>query len=59
MPVVEITMFEGRTKEMKKKLIEKVTESVVDALGVSPDQVWVVIREFPRENFGMAGVQQG
>ncbi len=59
MPVVEITMFEGRTKEMKKKLIEKVTKSVVEALGVEPDQVWVVIREFPKENFGMAGVQQG
>lgn len=52
-------MFEGRTKEMKKKLIEKVTKSVVEALGVEPDQVWVVIREFPKENFGMAGVQQG
>jgi 4-oxalocrotonate tautomerase len=56
MPVVIINMLEGRTKKMKRDLIKKVTDAVVESLGVSPDSVRVIINEVPRENFAVAGL---
>ena len=32
MPIVEITMIEGRTPEAKRRLIAKVTDAIVEAI---------------------------
>ncbi len=56
MPVVIINMLEGRTKKMKRDLIRKVTDAVVESLGVRPDSVRVIINEVPKENFAVAGL---
>lgn len=56
MPVVIINMLEGRAKKMKRDLIKKVTDAVVESLGVSPDSVRVIINEVPKENFAVAGL---
>lgn len=56
MPVVIINMLEGRTKKMKRDLIKKVTDAVVESLGVNPDSVRVIINEVPKENFAVAGL---
>ncbi len=56
MPVVIINMLEGRTRKMKRDLIKKVTNAVVESLGVKPDSVRVIINEVPKENFAVAGL---
>jgi 4-oxalocrotonate tautomerase len=55
MPLIEVTMYSGRPKELKHKLIEAITEAVCDTLGTTPEKVWVVIREEPKENLGIGG----
>ncbi|RLG59063.1 MAG: 2-hydroxymuconate tautomerase [Candidatus Hydrothermarchaeota archaeon] len=55
MPIVEITLFEGRSNELKRKLIEEVSKCIANTLEIPIEQVWVVLREEPKENFGFGG----
>lgn len=55
MPIVEITLVEGRAPEVKRKLIAKVTDAVVEAVAAPPEAVRVILREIPPLHFGVAG----
>lgn len=55
---LEITMFQGRTKEQKKALIETVTKKLGERLGILSTDVFIVIQEPPNENWGMGGRQR-
>ncbi|CUU02940.1 4-oxalocrotonate tautomerase [Candidatus Thermokryptus mobilis] len=56
MPIIIINMLEGRSSERKRKLLEKITEAVVESLDVEPESVRVIINEIPKENFSVAGL---
>ncbi len=56
--IIEITMFQGRTKEQKKALIEAVTRKLGERLGIVPTDVFIVIHEPPDENWGLGGRQR-
>jgi 4-oxalocrotonate tautomerase len=56
MPFAQIYMLEGRTDEQKKKVIEKVTAALVDAVGAKPETVRVMILEVPKSQWGIGGV---
>ena len=47
MPLVEITLVEGRAPEMLRELIHEVHEAVVRAAAAPPQSVRVVLREVP------------
>lgn len=56
--IIEITMFQGRSKEQKKELIETVTRKLGERLGIAPTDVFIVIHEPPNENWGLGGKQR-
>lgn len=56
MPIVEITLAEGRTAEKKEELIRRVTEAVVETLQVPKDRVRIALYELPKENIAFSGV---
>ncbi|MCK6545703.1 4-oxalocrotonate tautomerase family protein [Myxococcota bacterium] len=56
MPFAQIYMLEGRTDEQKKKVIEKVTAALVEAVGAKPETVRVMILEVPKTQWGIGGV---
>jgi len=56
MPIVTIKIVEGRTKEQKHKLLETVTDAVVDSLDAAPETVRVVIEEMANDHFGIGGL---
>ncbi|MCP5105521.1 MAG: 2-hydroxymuconate tautomerase family protein [bacterium] len=56
MPILTIHMLEGRTKEKKRELIEKVTDLVVEVLDTPPEAVRIVISEMKNEEYGVAGL---
>jgi len=55
MPIVEITLVEGRPAEKKRALIAKVTDAVVEAIDAPRQSVRVILREIPGAHFGVAG----
>jgi 4-oxalocrotonate tautomerase len=54
MPVVSIDMFEGRTKEQKKTIVEEITRVWVN-MGVPADQVHIILRDVSKDSWGTAG----
>jgi len=55
MPVIQISMLEGRTVEQKRELVEKVTDVVVDTIKTNRSAVTIVIHEMKKENWATAG----
>lgn len=55
MPIVEITMIEGRTPEAKRRLIAKVTDAIVEAVDAPRESIRIILREVPPMHFGVAG----
>lgn len=53
--LVEIQLFPGRSLQAKKKLYQSITERF-SALGVDPSDVFIVIQEYPREDWGLNGL---
>ncbi len=56
MPVIQVTMLEGRTPEQKRDFMERLTTAAVEALGSKPESVRVIFNEVGPDNFGVAGV---
>lgn len=55
MPTCQIHLFEGRSIDEKRTLVEAVTRATCESLGVEPSSVNIVIDEIKRENWGTAG----
>ena len=56
MPIVQRHMREGRSSEMKKKLVAEMPASICSALGVTPEQVRIILSEMARGDFAVGGV---
>lgn len=55
MPLVQITIMEGRTPEKKERLIKEVTNTVCETLEAPIESVRVLINEIPASHWGIAG----
>lgn len=58
MPIIEVTMLEGRSREKKAALIRELTDAAVRAIDAPIQSVRVIIREVPPEHFAAAGVSK-
>ena len=59
MPLAQLYIGKGRSHDQKKLLIEKITQAIVDSLGSQKENVWVVLNEVPRSDWGIGGVPLG
>ena len=57
--VIEISLFPGRSKELKGKLIETICGNLNSRLAINPSDVFILISEPPLENWGIGGKQKG
>ncbi len=55
MPLVEITLIEGRTAEQKAALITEVTGAVERSISAPRDAIRVALRELPAEHWAIGG----
>ncbi len=55
MPIIRVEMFAGRTREQKRKLVEALTDAMVDATGAKREACWVVITDVEKEDWGFGG----
>lgn len=56
MPLVDVTIAEGRTPEQVRALIHALHEAVVENAGALPEHVRVIIREVPRTHWATGDV---
>jgi 4-oxalocrotonate tautomerase len=55
MPTFHIELFEGRTVETKRELVEAITRVTCDTLGCEPGSVDIILTDVKRENWATAG----
>jgi 4-oxalocrotonate tautomerase len=56
MPLVEVTLVEGRSPEQLRTLISRLTTAVVDSVGAPKENVRVVLREVPATHWAAGDV---
>ena len=54
MPVVIVEMWEGRTLEQKKKLVQGITEAFAK-INTPPDAVQIILKDVPKHNWAIGG----
>ncbi|SET30559.1 Phenylpyruvate tautomerase PptA, 4-oxalocrotonate tautomerase family [Natronincola peptidivorans] len=54
--IIEISIFEGRKKETKKKLLRLLFERIEKELHIAPKDIEITIFETPACNWGIRGV---
>ena len=55
MPLIQVTMIEGRTAEQKRELLAAITRAVSETIGAPLDSIRAWITDVPSEQFMSAG----
>ena len=56
MPHIQITLLEGRTPEQKRKIVKRITETMIEEAGTTREAVSVAFVEVSQASFARAGV---
>ncbi len=56
MPLVQITMLNGRTTEQKRKLAQRITEAMVEEAGARREAIVIAFHEVSTESYASGGV---
>jgi 4-oxalocrotonate tautomerase len=56
MPVIQITMSQGRSVEQKRELIKVLTKETARIMKTQEEKIRILIYEVSKENWGNAGV---
>jgi 4-oxalocrotonate tautomerase len=55
MPLITVELFEGRSIEQKRQIVEGLTKTMCDITGGNTNAVQVMIRDVPKSNWGFGG----
>ena len=55
MPIVEVSILEGRTLDQKRQMAKAVTGAICTTLSVPEEAVSIIIREMAKTNFAKSG----
>ena len=56
MPIIRVSLWSGRTKEIKAELAKALTDTMVKVAEVPADAVTIMFEELPKENWATKGV---
>jgi 4-oxalocrotonate tautomerase len=59
MPIAIIHMMEGRDDQKKARAIAAVTQAIIETLDAKPESVRVILQEYPKTHWGIAGKPVG
>ena len=55
MPVVQIYMYKGRSKEQKKKLVARIAQDFEEIVNVKPESLHILFHDVDKEDWGTRG----
>jgi 4-oxalocrotonate tautomerase len=56
MPLVQVTMLKGRSVDQKRKIAERITQTMVEDANATKEAVTITFIEVSREDYASAGV---
>jgi 4-oxalocrotonate tautomerase len=55
MPLIQITMLQGRTADQKRKIAKRVTDALVEEAGAKREGIIVTFNEVSKESYASGG----
>jgi len=55
MPLVQITMLQGRTAKQKRKLAKRITDAILEDAGARREAIVVAFHEVSKESYATGG----
>jgi 4-oxalocrotonate tautomerase len=55
MPMVQITLLEGRTADQKRKIAKRITDVLVEEAGTRRDAIVIAFNEVSKESYASGG----
>ena len=55
MPVITVHMWEGRTKEQKRELVETLTRETARIIRCNESDVHIILEDVRKDNWGLGG----
>ena len=55
MPVIHVSILEGRSVEAKRAYVKALTDCSVEHMGCTPENVCIVLSEMPFEHYARGG----
>ena len=55
MPIIRIDMWEGRSIEQKRELVNVLTRETARIAGCAPESIYIVIQDVKKEDWGAGG----
>ncbi len=59
MPLIEVTLIEGRSPEALRALMRRLTDAAEEAIGAPRASIRVVLREVPATHWAVGGEPKG
>ena len=56
MPLIQVTMLEGRSAEQKRKLVKRLTDAMVEEAGARREAIVVAFHEVSKESYASGGI---
>lgn len=56
MPIIQVQMMEGRSKDKIAEVIQNITNTVAETLDAPKESIRVLVTEIPKTHWGVAGV---
>jgi len=55
MPLVQVTMLQGRTADQKRKIVQRITDAMVEEAGARREAIVVTFLEVSKESYASGG----
>ncbi len=56
MPVVQVSLLEGRTTEQKRRLAKRITQALVEEAGANEQGIVVTFIDLPTDSYSSGGM---
>jgi 4-oxalocrotonate tautomerase len=55
MPVVQVYMYKGRAKEVKKELVRRISKDFQEVANIAPESLHILFHDMEKDDWGTRG----
>ena len=55
MPVVQVYLYKGKTKEQKKELVKRISKDFQEVANIAPEALHILFHDVDKEDWGTRG----
>jgi len=56
MPVVQVYLYKGRSREVKKELVKRITKDFQEVANVAPEALHILFHDMEKDDWGNKGI---